>query len=166
MDRIGLGWKELQKHFERLIILDIFGYGQDTEYKDMKAYDLLIQAESGLCSVTGTKEQAVKVGVSIADLGTGMNAYSAVLRGADRTRKTGQGAHIELAMFDTVAEWMSVPLPILNMLTNYRSVTGWRIRQSILIDHIRAVMVKYLLQFRVTSSGLSFVIMSFSGTRD
>ena len=93
MDRIGLGWKELQ-HFERLIILDIFGYGQDTEYKDMKAYDLLIQAESGLCSVTGTKEQAVKVGVSIADLGTGMNAYSAVLGGANRTRKNwARGAY-------------------------------------------------------------------------
>lgn len=110
MDRIGLGWKELEKHFERLVILDIFGYGQDTEYRDMKAYDLLIQAESGLCSVTGTKEQTVKVGVSIADLGTGMNAYSAVLEALIEREKTGRGAHIELAMFDTVAEWMSVPL--------------------------------------------------------
>ena len=110
MERIGLSADSLCREYERLIVIDILGYGQDTEYRDMKAYDLLVQAESGLCSVTGTAEEPVKVGVSIADMGTGMNAYSAALEALIKRISTGQGTAIELAMFDTVAEWMSVPL--------------------------------------------------------
>ena len=110
MERIGLDAGSLCHEFERLIVIDILGYGQDTDYQDMKAYDLLVQAESGLCSVTGTPEQPAKVGVSIADMGTGMNAYGAALEALIKRVSTGRGTAIELAMFDTVAEWMSVPL--------------------------------------------------------
>ncbi len=110
MDSVGLKSDLLLDIYKRLIVVDIFGYGQDSDYRDMKAYDLLIQAEGGLCSITGTEDDPVKVGISIADLGTGMNAYTAVLEALIKRENTGRGSHIELAMFDTVAEWMSVPL--------------------------------------------------------
>lgn len=110
MARLGLGGEELRQRYSSLITLDIVGYGQDTEYRDMKAYDLLVQAESGLCAVTGTADTPCKVGVSVADMGSGMNAYAAILEALMAREKTGQGKFIEIAMFDCVAEWMSVPL--------------------------------------------------------
>ena len=79
MANIGLGASQLLNEFKKLIVVDLVGYGQDTAYSDMKAYDLLVQAESGLCSITGGPDEPSKVGISIADMGTGMNAYSAIL---------------------------------------------------------------------------------------
>lgn len=110
MARLGLGGEALRDRYPSLITLDIVGYGQDTEYRNMKAYDLLVQAESGLCAVTGTADTPCKVGVSIADMGSGMNAYSAILEALLARKRTGRGKFIEIAMFDCVAEWMSVPL--------------------------------------------------------
>lgn len=110
MARMGLDGEELKAQYPRLITVDIVGYGQDTPYREMKAYDLLVQAESGLCSVTGTPETPCKVGVSIADMGTGMNAYAAILEALIERQRTGTGKALEIAMFDSVAEWMSVPL--------------------------------------------------------
>ena len=108
--RLGLGAAELVARYPGLIALDIVGYGQDTPARDLRACDMLIQAESGLCSVTGTAETAVKVGVSLADVTTGMTAHAAVLEALLERGLTGQGKAIEIAMFDTMADLMSVPL--------------------------------------------------------
>jgi crotonobetainyl-CoA:carnitine CoA-transferase CaiB-like acyl-CoA transferase len=108
--RLGLGAAELIQKHPRLIVVDIVGYGQDTAYRDMRAYDMLVQAESGICSVTGTPETPSKVGVSIADIGTGMNAHAAILEALIARQRTGRGRAIEIAMFDSMADWMAVPL--------------------------------------------------------
>lgn len=108
--RLGLGAAELVARFPRIIAVDIVGYGQDTPARDMRAYDMLIQAESGLCAVTGTAETPVKVGVSLADVATGMTAHAAVLEALLERALTGKGKAIEIAMFDTMADLMSVPL--------------------------------------------------------
>lgn len=110
MARLGLAANDLRQRYPRLITVDIVGYGQDTPVRNMKAYDLLVQAESGLCSVTGTTDQPAKVGVSIADMGTGMNAYAAILEALLMRAVTGAGTAVEIAMFDSMAEWMAVPL--------------------------------------------------------
>ena len=81
---------------------------------DMRAYDLLVQAEAGLCSVTGSPEAPAKVGVSAADIATGMNAHALILEALIARGRTGQGQAIEVAMFDGVADWMSVPLVALD----------------------------------------------------
>ncbi|GBD48604.1 CaiB/BaiF CoA transferase family protein [Methylopila sp. Yamaguchi] len=107
--RLGLGAKDLVARHPRLIALDIVGYRQSTPARGLRAYDMLVQAESGICSVTGTPEEAVKVGVSIADIGTGMNAHAAVLQALYERERTGRGKAIEIAMFDSMAEWMAVP---------------------------------------------------------
>ena len=108
--RLGLGSRDLVERHERLIAVDIIGYGQDTPYRDMRAYDMLVQAESGICAVTGTPETPSRVGVSIADVGTGMNAHAAVLEALIGRMNTGRGRAIEMIMFDSMADWMSVPL--------------------------------------------------------
>ncbi len=108
--KLGLGAAELTARHPRLIVVDIVGYGQDTAYRDMRAYDMLVQAESGICAVTGTPERPSKVGVSIADIATGMNAHAAVLEALIARGATGRGRAIEVAMFDGMADWMSVPL--------------------------------------------------------
>jgi itaconate CoA-transferase len=108
--RFGLASADLTERFPRLVAVDIVGYGQDTTYRSMRAYDMLIQAESGLCSVTGTPDAPAKVGVSAADIVTGMNAHSAIVESIYHREKTGRGCAIEIAMFDGMAEWMSVPL--------------------------------------------------------
>jgi itaconate CoA-transferase len=108
--RLGLGSKELLARHPRLIALDIVGYGQDTAYRDMRAYDMLIQAESGICAVTGTHDVPSKVGVSIADTAAGMNAHAAVLEALIARSRDGKGRAIEIALFDGMADWMNVPL--------------------------------------------------------
>lgn len=108
--RLGLGAADLVARYPRLIAVDSVGYGQDTPARDMRAYDMLIQAESGLCSVTGTPETPVKVGVSLADVTTGMSARAAVLEALIARGLTGQGKAIEIAMFDVLADLMTVPL--------------------------------------------------------
>ncbi|HEX2552190.1 MAG TPA: CoA transferase [Microvirga sp.] len=108
--KLGLGSADLVARHPRLIAVDIVGYGGGTAYRDMRAYDMLVQAESGICAVTGTPDTPSKVGVSIADIATGMNAHAAVLEALIARGVTGRGRAIEVAMFDGMADWMSVPL--------------------------------------------------------
>lgn len=110
IDRMGLGAEVLARDFPQLIAVSICGYGQDTDYAQMKAYDMLVQSETAVCAVTGTPEVPSKVGVPIADLATGQAAYAAVLEALIARGKTGRGQSIEIAMFDTLADWMTVPL--------------------------------------------------------
>ncbi|MDT9598778.1 CaiB/BaiF CoA transferase family protein [Sphingosinicella rhizophila] len=108
--RLDLDARSLCREFPGLVAVDICGYGQDTPARDMRAYDMLVQAESGICSVTGSADEKAKVGVSIADIATGMNAHAAVLEALISRERDGRGRAIEIAMFDSMADWMAVPL--------------------------------------------------------
>jgi crotonobetainyl-CoA:carnitine CoA-transferase CaiB-like acyl-CoA transferase len=110
MARMGLDTATLARAYPQLIAVAICGYGQDTDYAGMKAYDMLVQAEAGLCAVTGTPDMPSKVGVSAADIATGTNAHAAVLEALIARGRTGRGRQIEIAMFDGIADWMTVPL--------------------------------------------------------
>jgi itaconate CoA-transferase len=108
--RLGLGAEVLRSRHPRLIACDISGYGNDGPYRDRKAYDLLIQAEAGFLSVTGTPEDPAKAGSSIADIAAGMYAYSSILSALYLRSRTGEGAHIDVSMLESLAEWMGYPL--------------------------------------------------------
>jgi itaconate CoA-transferase len=108
--RSGFGSEALRARHERLITVDISGYGETGEYSTMKAYDLLVQAESGLAMVTGLPAGPGRVGVSIADIGCGMNAYTGVLEALLERARTGRGKGLQVSLFDAVADWMNVPL--------------------------------------------------------
>ncbi len=108
--RLGLGYPDLAPRHPGLIVCDISGYGESGPYAQKKAYDLLIQAESGLISVTGTPETPSRVGVSAADISTGMYAFSGILAALVRRGRTGKGAHVRVAMLDALAEWMTYPM--------------------------------------------------------
>lgn len=108
-DRAGLSSESMRAINKRLITCDISGYGQIGPYRDMKAYDLLVQAETGLCSVTGTPEEEGRVGVSVCDVACGMNAHSSILQALYNREKTGKGTGIEVSLFDGMADWMNVP---------------------------------------------------------
>ncbi|WP_304165496.1 CaiB/BaiF CoA-transferase family protein [Phenylobacterium aquaticum] len=110
VDRLGVGATQLAERFPQLITVDISAYGPVGPFRDRKGYDLLIQAESGLASVTGAPEQPGRIGVSVCDIATGMNAYAAVLEALLARQTTGRGAHLHVALFDVAAEWMAVPL--------------------------------------------------------
>ena len=109
-DRLGLGWSELSEKHPRLVVCDISGYGDAGPYRDKKAYDLLIQSEAGLLSITGTAEQPSKVGASVADICTGMYAYSGVLSALLQRSRSGKGSRVEVAMLEALCEWMIQPL--------------------------------------------------------
>ncbi|MFZ4690612.1 MAG: CaiB/BaiF CoA transferase family protein [Polymorphobacter sp.] len=108
--RLGLDAASAVARYPRLIGVDICGYGQDSAYRDMRAYDMLVQAESGLSSITGTPDGMARTGVSVADIATGMNAHAAILEALIARGRTGAGQAIEIAMFDAMADWMAVPL--------------------------------------------------------
>ncbi|MEM7345560.1 MAG: CaiB/BaiF CoA-transferase family protein, partial [Chloroflexota bacterium] len=108
-DRLGFGSDELREKYPQLVTCDITGYG-DGPYRDMKAYDLLVQSESGLVSVTGAPDAYGRIGVSICDIGAGMNAVSAVMQALFLRERTGKGTGVKVSLFDTAADWMSVPL--------------------------------------------------------
>lgn len=108
--RAGFGSAELRARHPRLITCDISGYGETGPCRDMKAYDLLIQCETGLASITGSPEAPGRVGVSVADIACGMNAYSAILQALYARRDSGVGKAIAISLFDSLAEWMAVPL--------------------------------------------------------
>jgi itaconate CoA-transferase len=110
MKRAGFGSAELRAKHPRLITVDISGYGEEGDYATMKAYDLLVQAESGLAYVTGRAEGPGRVGVSACDIGCGMHAYAAVLEALLSRGITGKGRGIAVSLFDGMADWMSVPL--------------------------------------------------------
>lgn len=108
--RLGLSFDALHKKYPRLIVCDISGYGEGGPYQDKKAYDLLIQSESGFLSVTGTKDDPVKAGCSIADIAAGMYAYSAILNALLLRQKTGLGSRLDVSMLESMVEWMGFPM--------------------------------------------------------
>jgi itaconate CoA-transferase len=108
--RIGLGADRLRTRDPRLIVCDLSGYGSSGPYVDKKAYDLLVQCETGVLSVTGTPDELVKTGISVADLAGGMYAYSSILTALFHRERTDEGAAIEVSLFDALTEWMSHPI--------------------------------------------------------
>ena len=108
--KLGFPLDQLRRAHPRLVICSISGYGEDGPYAARKAYDMLIQAESGLTSLTGSPAAPARVGVSVCDIAAGMNAYEAILEALIARGRTGDGAAISISMFDAMADWMAVPL--------------------------------------------------------
>ena len=109
--KLGFVIDRLRRDYPRLIVCSVSGYGETGPYAQRKAYDMLIQAEAGVASVTGGSESsASRVGVSVCDIAAGMNAYEAILEALLARGRTGEGAAISVSMFDAMAEWMTVPL--------------------------------------------------------
>ncbi|MCX5536397.1 CoA transferase [Streptomyces sp. NBC_00006] len=109
-ERAGLGWAELHAAHPELIVCDISGYGAPGPYATAKAYDLMVQSESGLLSVTGTAEEMAKVGISVSDIAAGMYAYSAILAALLERGRTGEGFHVDVSMLEATVEWLGFPL--------------------------------------------------------
>lgn len=108
--RLGFGPEALLERHPRLIVCSISGYGESGPMADRKAYDLLIQAESGLASITGGPDEPARVGTSIVDIATGATAHAAILEALIGRAATGEGADISISMFDVMADWLTVPL--------------------------------------------------------
>jgi itaconate CoA-transferase len=108
-DRLGIGSASLRETHPRLITCDITGYGTTGPMRDRKAYDLLVQAESGLAGITGTEHGAARVGVSVCDIATGMHAYEAILEALIQRSITGKGSGIDVSLFHSMMDWMNVP---------------------------------------------------------
>ena len=108
--RLGLDAQSLRGKHPRLIVCDLSGYGDSGPYAHKKAYDLLVQSEAGVLSVTGTPEAQAKVGISIVDISSGMYAYSGILTALYQREKTGTGTRVEVTMFEALGEWMAHPL--------------------------------------------------------
>ena len=108
--RLGLSYAALNERHPRLVVCDISGYGEDGPYRDKKAYDLLIQSESGFVSVTGSADEPAKAGCSIADIAAGMYAYSNILAALIERGRSGRGQHVEVSMLEAMVEWMGFPM--------------------------------------------------------
>src|SRR6266850_384920 len=108
--KLGFAIARLRRDYPKLICCSISGFGESGPYAARKSYDLLVQAESGLASVTGSPEAPARVGVSVTDVAAGMNAYEAVLEALIARGRTGEGATIGVSLFDAMADWMTVPL--------------------------------------------------------
>ncbi len=108
--RLGLSYEELQHRFPRLIVCNISGYGSSGPLATKKAYDLMVQAEAGFLSITGSPEHMAKSGISIADIAAGMQAYGAILAALIKRGKTGLGSRIDISMLEAMVEWMGFPL--------------------------------------------------------
>ncbi|KAA8607509.1 carnitine dehydratase [Salipiger aestuarii] len=110
LKKLGLDSASLREKFPRLVTCDITGYGEDGPMRNAKAYDLLVQCESGLASVTGTPDAPGRVGVSVCDIATGMTAHAGICEALVARDRTGTGSGVSVAMFDVMADWMAVPL--------------------------------------------------------
>src|SRR5882762_1862533 len=108
--KLGFAIDRLRRDYPKLICCSITGFGESGPYANRKSYDLLVQAESGLASVTGGPEAPARVGVSVTDVACGMNAYEAVLEAIIARGRTGKGAALSVSLFDAMADWMTVPL--------------------------------------------------------
>jgi crotonobetainyl-CoA:carnitine CoA-transferase CaiB-like acyl-CoA transferase len=108
-ERLGFGTELLRERHPRLIVCDVSGYGTSGPYRDKKAYDLLVQCEAGLVSITGTPETPSKVGIAVADIACGMYAYSGILAALLGRERTGEGAALEVSLFESLGEWMGFP---------------------------------------------------------
>jgi crotonobetainyl-CoA:carnitine CoA-transferase CaiB-like acyl-CoA transferase len=109
VDRLGLAAKTLTEKFPSLIYCSLSGYGEDGPYREQKAYDMLVQGESGLISVNGTAEGVARVGISVCDISAGMTAYAAIVQSLFARSRTGKGRIIEVSLFHAIADWMNVP---------------------------------------------------------
>ena len=109
-ERLGLGVASLRQTYPRLIVCGVSGYGAPGPYSHKKMYDLLVQAESGLISITGTETEPVKVAMSVADIAAGMYAYTGILTALFARERTGAGTSIDVSMLEALAEWMGFPL--------------------------------------------------------
>jgi len=109
-ERMGLSAQQLHARNPRLIVCDISGYARGGPYADRRAYDLLIQCETGLVSVTGSPDQPAKVGASVADISAGMYAFSSILTALYTRERTGRGAALEVSLFESLTEWMAQPM--------------------------------------------------------
>ncbi len=105
VERLGFGYEECSQRNPRLVWCGISGYGPDGPYRDKKAYDMLVQAEAGVISLTGTPQAAAKVGVSVADINSGMYAYSSILAAILQRQRTGAGQRIDISMLECLVEW-------------------------------------------------------------
>lgn len=112
VEHLGFGYEEVREFNPRLIWVGISGYGPDGPYREKKAYDMLIQAESGVVSLTGTPEEPAKVGISIADIASGLYGYSSILAALLNREKTGRGERIDISMFECLAEWVMPPINV------------------------------------------------------
>jgi itaconate CoA-transferase len=108
--KLGFAVERLRRDHPKLIVCSVSGYGETGPYAQRKAYDMLIQAEAGIASVTGGPEAPSRVGVSVCDIASGMNAYQAILEALIARGRTGEGTSISVSMFDAMADWMTVPL--------------------------------------------------------
>jgi itaconate CoA-transferase len=122
-DRLGLSARALRASYPKLIVCNISGYGTAGPYASKKAYDLLVQSEVGVVSITGAEDMPCRVGISIADIAAGMYAYSGVLTALFHRRTTGSGATIDVSLFDALAEWMGFPI-------YYTAYTGRELKRS------------------------------------
>jgi len=109
VERLGFGDKRLQSEYPELIVCHVSGYGADGPYRDKKAYDLLIQAETGVVSITGSEEEAAKTGIPVADIAGGMYAYSSILAALLQRERTHRGCVLQVSLFDGLCEWMGFP---------------------------------------------------------
>jgi itaconate CoA-transferase len=109
-ERMGLGYETLKAKHPRLIVCDISGYGSTGPYRNKKAYDLLIQAEAGFLSITGSPNRPAKAGISIADIAAGTMAYNNILAALLARHKTGRGCRLDVSMLESLSEWMSFPM--------------------------------------------------------
>ncbi|KAM0544518.1 hypothetical protein ACHAPJ_011812 [Fusarium lateritium] len=108
--RLGLSYEDLKVKNQKLIVCDISGFGDDGPYRDKKSYDLLVQSEAGLLSITGTESETAKVGISIGDISAGMYAYTNILAALMQRQKTGIGCRLDISMLESMVEWMGFPL--------------------------------------------------------
>jgi crotonobetainyl-CoA:carnitine CoA-transferase CaiB-like acyl-CoA transferase len=108
-EKLGFGADQLRAAYPRLITCSISGYGDEGPYRDLKAYDLLVQAESGLSSITGNEHGPARVGVSVCDIAAGMTAFQAVLQALFGRERTGRGRHISVSLYHALSDWMNVP---------------------------------------------------------
>jgi itaconate CoA-transferase len=108
--RMGLSAEVLRRRDERLIVCDISGYAPDGPFGDRRAYDLLVQCEAGLLSVTGTQDAPAKAGISVADIAGGMYAFSSILAALYARERTGAGAALQVSLFESLTEWMAQPM--------------------------------------------------------
>ena len=151
--RLGLAAQTLLVQHPRLIACDLSGYGDTGPYAQKKAYDLLVQSEAGVLSITGTPETQAKVGISIVDISAGMYAYSGILTALYQRERTGLGTRVEVTMFEALGEWMSHPL--------YYTHFGGRAPRRSGPDH--ATIVPY---GRFRCKGDAFVMMGIQNERE
>src|SRR4051812_14965021 len=109
VDRLGFAPDALREQNPRLITCSISGYGDEGPYRDLKAYDLLVQAESGLSAITGNEHGSARVGVSVCDIAAGMTALQSLMTALYARSRTGQGQHISVSLYHALADWMNVP---------------------------------------------------------